>query len=169
MRKIVFFLQFGIVCALVLVSCQTGLDIGMMRAGEEGEYPVFVANALREASYTALVGVGTAQAESMYAAGQPKINAVFRARQEIFRQLNEIVLNLEMEDASEAFSHSSLADLEMININIDENRMVWCIVQLPRNACMQEISAATQKKLNTRDFDAALEKVIHEPVQIGSN
>jgi hypothetical protein len=166
MKKII-----GVMAALCfvlgIVSCgsspkntaQTTTSAAAMKPSERkvgGTVPQFVKDALKKTPEDALVGIGTAKAQSLSLA---RTTATTRARAEISRQMNTMIQDMIrdysagsevdpqaalsfQENITVALSKSTLTGSVSVEEDQDENGNYWVVVMLSKTNTVQEINQA---------------------------
>jgi len=128
-----------------------------------GNVPQFVKDAAKNAPEDALVGIGTARAQSL---GLARTTAATRARAEISRQMNTMIQDMvrdysggsELDSAALSFqenftialSKSTLTGSTIVQEDTDENGNYWVVVMLSKDNRVKEIISAQEaaKKLS---------------------
>jgi hypothetical protein len=121
-----------------------------------GVVPQFVKDALKKAPEDALVGIGTARAQSLSLA---RTTATARARADISRQMNTMIQDMIrdynassevdpqaalsfQENITVALSKSTLTGSVPVEEDQDENGNYWVVVMLSKTNTVQEINQA---------------------------
>jgi len=164
MKKII---GVAVVLCLVLAfsGCpttgKTGSDGGGGNSGRAerkigGNVPQFVKDAVKKAPEDALVGIGTARAQSLSLA---RTTAATRARAEISRQMNTMIQDMVrdysagseidpkaalsfQENITVALSKSTLTGSSIVDEDQDDNGNYWVVVMLSKSSTVNEINQA---------------------------